>query len=68
MNKVIKKTLIDKDLSITEVARKISRSRTWTSLVINGHEKSEDARKAISKALGVPYNDLWREPKYKKAA
>lgn len=68
MNKEIKKTLIDKDLSVTEVARKIHRSRTWVSLVINGHEKSEDARKAISRVLGVPYKDLWREPEFKKAA
>ncbi len=68
MNKVIKKTLIDKELSVADVARKIHRSRTWVSLVINGRKKSEGSRRAIAKALGARYEDLWHEPEYKKAA
>jgi cyanate lyase len=59
MTKDIKKLLIDKDLTIAGLARKIGRSRVWTSYVINGHMQSPATRKAIAKELGTKVEDLW---------
>ncbi len=47
----IKKRLIDKGLSITDLAKKMGISRTFVSLVIHGHKKSIPTLKKISKIL-----------------
>lgn len=67
MTKDIKKLLIDKDLTIADLARKINRSRVWTSYVINGHMKSHETRKAIARELQTRVEDLW-ENNGKRAA
>lgn len=54
-----KKNLIK--INISELARRIGRSRTWVSLVLNGRVRGESTRKAIADALGVKYNELWEE-------
>ena len=59
MTKVIKKILIDKDLTIADLARKIGKSRIWTSYVVNGHIKSPEVREAKSRELGTRVEDLW---------
>jgi transcriptional regulator with XRE-family HTH domain len=68
MTKTIKHLLIDKDLTIADLARKINRSRVWTSYVINGHMKSPATRKAIAQALGARVEDLWENGNNKRAA
>ena len=59
MNKAVKKLLIDKDLTITELARRIGKSRVWTSYIVNGHLESPEVRKAIAWELGARVEDLW---------
>lgn len=53
-------------INITAVANMIGRTRTWTSLVLNGHEKSPATRKLIASALGVSVEELW--PEHRRAA
>jgi len=60
-----KKSLIK--INITELARTIGRTRTWVSLVLNGHRKGDATRRAIAKALNMPYARLWGKAA-KKAA
>lgn len=48
-------------VNIGELARKIGKSRTWTSLVWHGHAKSRKTRRLIAEALGIPYKELWGE-------
>jgi len=67
MTKTIRHILVDQDLSIAELARRIDKSRTWTSLVINGHMKSPGTRKAIAHELGKRVDELW-ENNGKRAA
>ncbi len=59
MTKEIKKLLIDQEISITELSRRIGISRTWVSLVINGHMKATETRKLIAAALGRKMQELW---------
>jgi transcriptional regulator with XRE-family HTH domain len=66
MVKKIKKLMIDREKTIADVAREIGKSRTWTSLVINGNMKTSATRKAIAEALGVDVVTLW--PEERKAA
>jgi DNA-binding Xre family transcriptional regulator len=61
MTKTIKKLLIDKDMTMLDLARKIGKSRVWTSYVVNGHMKSPKVRKAIAKVLEVNVEDLWEQ-------
>lgn len=37
----------------------LGKSTTWISLVLHGHKKGTKTRKAIAKALNVPYEELW---------
>lgn len=68
MTKQIKKMLIDQSLSIAELARRIGKSRTWTSLVINGNMKSPATRMLIARGLGVKVQELWPEDEIKVRA
>jgi lambda repressor-like predicted transcriptional regulator len=54
------------DLTVAELARRIGRSRTWTTLVLYGHRPSPPARRAIARALGMRIAELW--PTSKKEA
>ncbi|KAF0145068.1 MAG: hypothetical protein FD156_1179 [Nitrospirae bacterium] len=54
-------------INITALAKRIGRTRTWVSLVINGHETSPVTRELIASALGVRVADLWPD-KHRKAA
>ena len=62
----IKNILWDKDLDVAKLARKIGKSRTWTSLVLYGIKQSGPTRQAIAGALGVAMDDLWNN--HKRAA
>jgi len=67
--KEIKLILIDRDLTIAELARRVHRSRTWTSQVLYGHETSVATRKAIARTLGMKVSELWpKNNKHKEAA
>lgn len=66
--KMIKDLLWDKDLDVAKLARRINRSRTWTSLVLYGIKKSDFTRQAIANTLGVSVEELWPENGHKKAA
>ena len=57
--KKVKKAMIDKDLTITKLAKKTGYSRIHLSNVINGHFKSAKARGAIAEALGKKPERLW---------
>jgi transcriptional regulator with XRE-family HTH domain len=61
-----KKLLIDKDLTITKLAKKVNRSRVWIWQVLNDHERPRTTQEAIAKELGVPVEKLF--PLKKKAA
>ncbi len=45
--------LIKRDMSVTELAEKIGKSREYTSAVVNGRIYSEPAVKAISDVLNI---------------
>ena len=45
--------LIELDMSITELARKVSLTREYTSALVNGRVYSESAIKAISDVLNI---------------
>lgn len=45
--------LINRDMSVTELAEKIGRTREYTSAVVNGRIYSEPAIKAISDVLNI---------------
>jgi len=62
-NKKIKILLINNDLDVAKLARKIKKNRSWVSQVLYGHIKGEPTRRAIAEALGVPYEELWGEDK-----
>ena len=67
-NKTLKKKakdlLWEHDLDVAKLARRINKSRTWTSQVLYGNVPSEDTRMAIVKILG---EYIWPN-KHKKAA
>lgn len=46
--------LIRRDMSMTELAEKIGRTREYTSAIVNGRIYSEPAVKAISDVLNIP--------------
>ena len=58
-HKLLKKLLIDQDLTCAVLAKQIGYTRQHLSAVINGRYESYRAKKAISLALGVKYEDLW---------
>ena len=55
-------------LDVTALARRIGRTRTWTSLVLHGHEKSPVTRELIAAALGVRVEELWPNNSHRKTA
>ncbi|MBF0556284.1 MAG: helix-turn-helix domain-containing protein [Nitrospirae bacterium] len=58
--KDIKKALIDKEISMREIARRIEMSPASVSMTINRRGlKSERVRKGIAECLAMPYDLLW---------
>ncbi len=51
--KQAKKELIDRDMTVSELAQAIGKSREYTSAVVNGRIYSEPAVKAISDVLNI---------------
>lgn len=66
--KFIKKIMIDRELTVPELALLVNRSRKWVSQVINGHYRPAKTRIRIAATLDVPYEHLWGEPEPKDAA
>jgi lambda repressor-like predicted transcriptional regulator len=64
----IKNLLWLKELDVAKLARCIGRSRTWTSQVLYGHQKSQATRSAIANALGLTVEELWPNNNKRKAA
>lgn len=63
-NNPLIKELKKRDLivpNLAAIARKIGKSRTWVSLVWNGHAKSRKTRRLIAEVLGIPYEEFWGE-------
>lgn len=61
MNKKLKIILIERDMSITDLAKKVGITRSWLSLVLNGHHKSYHTRIKISRLLNISYEELWEQ-------
>ncbi len=51
--KQAKHALIDRDMSVAELAEKIGRTREYTSAIVNGRSYSEAAVKEISDVLNI---------------
>ena len=51
--KQVKKELIDRDMSVSELAEAIGKTREYTSAVVNGRIYSEPAVKEISDVLNI---------------
>jgi transcriptional regulator with XRE-family HTH domain len=61
--KEIKKLLIDKDITQTELARRVGISLTGVNQVISGKRKTKHIQEAIARELGLKVGKLFREPK-----
>ena len=57
--KEVQKTLIEKDMTVTDLANNIHTARTYVSQIVNGSVKAPQIAKLISKELGlddIPYH------------
>jgi len=52
--KEVKKKLIDRDLTVAQLATELGCSRIYLSNVIHGHQYSSDTVTKVSELLGVP--------------
>lgn len=52
--KQAKKAMIDQDITVSELAEKIGKTREYTSSVINGRVYAEPVVKEISDVLNIP--------------
>ena len=59
MNKIIKKIMIDRDLTIVKLAQMLNVTANYLSLVIHGHHPGYPLREKISRVLDIPYETLW---------
>ena len=66
--KQIKKLLIDRDLTVSELARLINKSRPWTSNVLYGHRTSHATRHDIARVLHLKPEDIWPNHSERKVA
>ena len=57
LSKRIKHQLIERDMSIGELATEAKLSREYTSSVVNGRVKSPTAMRAICDVLDIIYDD-----------
>ena len=65
--KKIQKAMIDKDLTAAGIGRTIGCTRSNVQHTIMGRSKSIKVREAISRALEIPYENLWGEDKRRTA-
>ncbi len=68
ISKRIWNLLIDNEMTVNQLALQIHRSRTWTSLHVNGHLESPDTCAAIAEVFGLTVADIWSEKESKRAA
>jgi hypothetical protein len=47
------------DVKGVDIARSLSVTPTWVSLVLRGHKQSARVQKAIADAVGKPVGELW---------
>ena len=59
--KNLKKYMIDRDLNLTTLAKKLGLSREWVCNVINGHFEARETRLKIAKILKVQYEEIWED-------
>lgn len=59
VNKNVKKTMIDQNLTLTKLGAITGYSRVHLSNVINGHLESLRAKKVIALALRKDFRELW---------
>lgn len=62
ISKNVKKLLIDRDLTVTALAKQIGVGRLWVSQTIHCHWRAIPTRRKIAKALNLPYSRVWLEP------
>ena len=56
--KVIKKRMIDIDMSQAELARNMGVSSPYVSEILRGTRKSENAQRKVCEAVGIDYDKL----------
>lgn len=60
VHKEVKKVLIDKNMTIAELARKMGYTRVQVSRIINGHVESPKAERLIAFVLNIPRSQLFK--------
>jgi len=61
--KNLKKYMIDRDINLTMLAKKLGMSKEWICNVINGHFEARETRIKIAKILKVSYEEIWEDNK-----
>jgi transcriptional regulator with XRE-family HTH domain len=61
--KKIKKLLIDRDITQTELARRLGIPLTGVNQVISGKRKTKHIQEGIARLLGIKASRLFREQK-----
>lgn len=62
MNKTLKKILIDRGMTMVELAKMLDVTPSYLSQITNGHEPGYPLREKIAFTLNVSYESLWRQP------
>ena len=57
--KRVKKLIIEKSLTVSELSKRTGYSISYISMVINGRRKNHDVREAIARALEKNIQELW---------
>ncbi len=65
--KEIKRLLLDRDITVASLARRIHRCRSHTSQVLYGHETSRPTRRAIAQVLDVKVREIWPDNRRRTA-
>lgn len=60
-NIAVKKILIDRGLTVTQLALACGYRRDQVSMCINGIRRYEHIRRRIAEVLGLEYDKLWPE-------
>lgn len=56
-NKDIKKELIQRDMTVTDLSSKMGVTREWLSSIINNRVIAPEMARKIGMCLGIPYPD-----------
>ena len=59
MNKPLKKLLIDRDMSLKELAKLLDVTPEYLSQIVRGVEDGYRLREKIARVLNVSYDSLW---------